>query len=380
MGVAYVSVQWNRQKKFYDAVLIGGVAVYLALFGVVTKVLFPLVTDEIMLMRAFGTAAFLLLHIILCIGPLCRLNPKCVPLLYNRRHAGVTMFTLGLVHAALVVVTYHAGGDTNPILSIFVGSPFNGSVSGLPFQPFGFFALMILFLMAATSHDFWLANLSAPVWKSLHMLVYIAYSLLVLHVTFGALQGEGSPVYVIATALGLLTVLGLHLIAGARERAADLDCSRRRSSSKSQITAGEAAPSEPSTFNLQPSTTENGFIDACAIADIPENRARIVCLSGERVAIFKYERKVSAVSNVCQHQNGPLGEGKIVFGCITCPWHGYQYQPDTGASPPPFVEKVPTFNVRVKNGRVLVHPRPNPAGTRAEPALIEEREAVEATL
>jgi len=90
------------------------------------------------------------------------------------------------------------------------------------------------------------------------------------------------------------------------------------------------------------------------------------------VAIFKYDGKISAVSNVCQHQNGPLGEGKIVFGCITCPWHGYQYQPDTGASPPPFVEKVPTFNVRVRNGRVFVHPQPNPAGTRAEPALMEK--------
>ncbi len=163
MGVEYVSVQWNRQKKFYDAVLIGGVAAYLAIFGVLTKIFFPHVTDEIMLMRAFGTAAFLLLHIILCIGPLCRLNPQFLPLLYNRRHAGVTMFTLGLVHAALVVITYHAGGDTNPILSIFKGSPLNGSISGVPFQPFGFFALVILFLMAATSHDFWLANLSAPV-------------------------------------------------------------------------------------------------------------------------------------------------------------------------------------------------------------------------
>src|SRR5206468_10977155 len=118
--------------------------------------------------------------------------------------------------------------------------------------------------------------------------------------------------------------------------------------------------------------TEDDFVNACAIADIPENRARIVCLSGERVAIFKYDGKISAVSNVCQHQNGPLGEGKIVFGCITCPWHGYQYQPDTGASPPPFVEKVPTFNVHVKNGRVFVHPKPNPAGTRAEPARAAE--------
>ena len=375
MGVEYVSIQWNRQKKFYDAVLIGGVAAYLAIFGVLTKMFFPHVTDEIMLMRAFGTAAFLLLHIILCIGPLCRLNPQFLPLLYNRRHAGVTMFTLGLVHAALVVITYHAGGDTNPILSIFKGSPLNGSVSGVPFQPFGFFALVILFLMAATSHDFWLANLSAPVWKSLHMLVYVAYALLVLHVTFGVLQGEGSPLYVVAAALGLMTVLGLHFKAARREVALDREtpCSSRREEahSESPITHQASRITESQSL-VTSAATEGGFVDACAVADIPENRARIVCLSGERVAIFKYDGKISAVSNVCQHQNGPLGEGKIVFGCITCPWHGYQYQPDTGASPPPFLEKVPTFKVRVRNGRVFVHPKPNPAGTRAEPARTTE--------
>jgi nitrite reductase/ring-hydroxylating ferredoxin subunit/DMSO/TMAO reductase YedYZ heme-binding membrane subunit len=343
MGVEYVTVQWNRQKRFYDLVLVGGVAVYLIVFGVLTELLFPFVTDEIMLMRALGTAAFLLLHIILCIGPLCRLSPKFLPLLYNRRHAGVTMFVLALAHAGLVLATYHAAGDVNPLLSIFVSSPVDGTGAGIPFQPFGFFALIILFLMAATSHDFWLANLSAPVWKSLHMLVYVAYGLLILHVTFGALQGETSLVYLAATALGLLTVLGLHLTAARRERAKDAESVR---------------------------SNGDGYVDACSVAEIPENRARMVCLSGERVAIFKYDGKISAVSNVCQHQNGPLGEGKIIYGCITCPWHGYQYKPDTGASPPPFVEKVPTFNVRVKDGRVFVHPRPNPAGTLAEPALI----------
>ena len=345
MGVNYIAVQWNRQKKLYDAVLVSGVATYLVIFSVLTKLLFPRVTDEIMLIRAFGSGAFVLLHVILCIGPLCRLNPRLLPLLYNRRHAGVTMFLLGLIHAVLVIATYHAGSDTNPILSIFVSSPLNGSVSGVPFQPFGFFALLILFLMAATSHDFWLANLSAPIWKTLHMLVYVAYALLVLHVTFGALQGEASPVYVGAMAAGLVAVLGLHLSAARKERPVD---------------------------EQHDAVKLDDFVDACAVADIPENRARIVCLSGERVAIFKYDGKISAVSNVCQHQNGPLGEGKILDGCITCPWHGYQYLPDTGASPPPFVEKVPTFNVRVKNGRVLVHPKPNPAGTKVEPALIEK--------
>lgn len=361
MSVEYVAVQWNRQKRFYDAVLIGSVAIYLVIFAALTELLFPFVTEEIMLMRAFGTAAFLLLHVILCIGPLCRLNPKFLPLLYNRRHAGVTMFLLALIHAVLVVLTYQAGGDTNPILGIFKGSPLTGSVNGVPFQPFGFFALLILFLMAATSHDFWLANLTAPVWKSLHMLVYAAYALLVLHVTFGVMEGEGSPVYVVVVALGLTAVIGLHIIAAQRE--VPLDADSRNTQHATRV------PENSSLIASSP--TDDGFVDACAVAEIAENRARIVCLSGERVAIFKYDGKISAVSNVCQHQNGPLGEGKIVSGCITCPWHGYQYRPDTGASPPPFVEKVPTFNLKVSNGRVFVHPRPNPAGTRAEPALIK---------
>jgi len=203
------------------------------------------------------------------------------------------------------------------------------------------------------------------------MLVYLAYSLLVLHVTFGVLQGEGSPVYVVATALGLVTVLGLHLTAAKRERGLDSSSRITHLSRRSQAKADHASRLTESQSLLASAAAEDDYVDACAVSDIPENRARIVCLSGERVAIFKYDGKVSAVSNVCQHQNGPLGEGKIVFGCITCPWHGYQYVPETGASPPPFVEKVPTFNVRVKNGRVFVHPRPNPAGTGAEPAMIE---------
>jgi nitrite reductase/ring-hydroxylating ferredoxin subunit len=93
-------------------------------------------------------------------------------------------------------------------------------------------------------------------------------------------------------------------------------------------------------------------------------------ISGERVAIFRYDGKISAVSNVCQHQNGPLGEGKIGDdGCITCPWHGFQYKPETGASPPPFTEKVPTFNVKIADGKVFVHRKPNKAGTFVEPAV-----------
>ena len=115
---------------------------------------------------------------------------------------------------------------------------------------------------------------------------------------------------------------------------------------------------------------DDGFVEVCKIDWISERCATIVSLSGERVAVFRYDGKVSAISNVCQHQNGPLGEGRIIDGCVTCPWHGYQYRPESGSAPSPFKEKIPTLRVKVVEGAVFVHPRPNAPGTYVEPAEI----------
>jgi nitrite reductase/ring-hydroxylating ferredoxin subunit len=92
-----------------------------------------------------------------------------------------------------------------------------------------------------------------------------------------------------------------------------------------------------------------------------------VTIAGERVAVFRYDGRVAALSSVCQHQNGPLGEGRVIDGCVTCPWHGYQYRPEDGGSPPPFTEKIHTYRARVSAGRVQVNPAPLPAGTRVPP-------------
>lgn len=348
MSIGYQAISWNRQKRVYDAVLLSGVGLYLALFVGLGAMIHPHATAETLIIRGFGTAAFLLLHIVLCIGPLCRLDARFLPLLYNRRHLGVTTFVLGLGHGGLALFQFHALGNVDPLVSLFVSNTRFDSVAEFPFQALGFFALVILFLMAATSHDFWLHNLSAPLWKRLHMLVYGAWALLVAHVTLGALQSERSPVLVVQVGVGAAVVLGLHLAAAVKERRVD--------------GAG--------------TTVSDEYVEVCNVDRIPENRAVIASVGGERVAVFRYDGKIAAVSNVCQHQNGPLGEGRIIDGCITCPWHGYQYVPETGASPPPFKEKVPTFCTRVEDGRVFVQARPNLPGTRVEPSRIEIAEAV----
>ncbi|MGH7491346.1 MAG: Rieske 2Fe-2S domain-containing protein [bacterium] len=353
MSVSYRAVGWNRQKRIYDLVLLGSVALYLTIFVAVGAIWHPYATIETLLIRGLGTAALLLLHVILIIGPLCRLDARFLPLLYNRRHMGVTMFALAAAHGGFSIFQYHALSNLNPLVSVLASNTNYSSLPDFPFEILGIFALIILFLMAATSHDFWLANLTAPVWKSLHMMVYVAYALLVMHVTLGWLQSDTSPVLAGLLAAGMAAVLGVHLVAAYGERKID---------TQEFVEGG------------------GGFVAVCRVDDIPECRARIFTLSGERVAVFKYDGKISAVSNVCQHQNGPLGEGKIVDGCITCPWHGYQYLPDAGTSPPPFAEKIPTFNLKVEDGKIFVHPRPNPPGTRVKPAPVSQTASLQMNL
>ena len=188
MSHDYQAVGWNRQKKVYDRTLLLGVLAFLVLFIGFGAVLRPNWTAETLMIRGFGVGAFLLLHVILSIGPLCRLDARFLPLLYNRRHMGVTMFTLAFLHGGLAFVQFHVAGDVHPLVSLFTATTSYDSFAWFPFQPLGFGALAILFLMAATSHDFWLANLGAPTWKALHMSVYVAYALLVGHVGLGVLQ------------------------------------------------------------------------------------------------------------------------------------------------------------------------------------------------
>ncbi len=347
MSNAYRLVQWNRHKVVYDVLLGVGIGAYLVGFVAVSKFAAPadrVVSDEVLIIRALATCAFALLTIILCIGPLARLSPRFSPLLYNRRHLGVTMCIIALVHALLAAGYYGGFGGANPLRAVLAAGTFR-SISGFPFEWFGLFSLIILLVMAATSHDFWLTNLGARAWKWIHMSVYVAYVSLVMHVALGILQSEPSLPYVALMGASVALVGGLHAIVGYREWQRDKRGTIARA--------------------------DDSWIDIASVDDIPDTRAKVVCLNNaERIAVFRNGDSFSAVTNVCAHQGGPLGEGKIVGGCITCPWHGYQYLPHNGQSPPPFTEKIATYEVRVRGNRVEVNANALPAGTPVEPAKV----------
>ena len=347
MGHAYKAIQWTPYKKRFDVVLAVGVVFFIAAYIFAAIRAAPLgesYSPPQILLRALGAGAFSLLTIILCIGPLARLSPRFLPLLYNRRHLGVACFLLALLHALLVLVWYHGFSNVNPLVSLLVSNPRYESIQGFPFESLGLAVLAVLFVMAATSHDFWNANLGPGLWKALHMSVYVAYAALAGHILLGAMQNDRGAVYPAAVGAAVALVVALHLMTGWREVRRD----------------AEATPPAP-----------DGWLDAGLAADIPDKRGRILApQDGERIAVFRDGERVFALSNRCRHQGGPLGEGRIVDGCVTCPWHGFQYGPD-GAAPPPFTEKIPAFRTRIINGRVFVDPEPLPLGATIQPSLLK---------
>lgn len=80
-------------------------------------------------------------------------------------------------------------------------------------------------------------------------------------------------------------------------------------------------------------------------------------VSGRLVAVYHAEGKFYGLDGVCSHQGGPLAEGKVDSGVVTCPWHGWQYRlPDGAYTVSPSVRQA-CFPVRIETDRILVGER-----------------------
>ena len=340
MSVGFRAVQWNRAKLVYDVSLVAGTVAFIAGFvalGALIEAPHARAERTGLFIRACGSCAFLMLTIILMIGPLARLDRRFLPLLYNRRHFGVLTFLVACLHVWFMLDWYMAQGLLPTLLPELMNTADYGKFIGFPFKLLGVAALLILFRMAATSHDYWLAFLTPPVWKALHMLLYVAYGLVMMHVALGAMQSNRHVLVPMLFGGAFAAVTLVHLVAGWRERRHDKGL-----------------------------MTPDGWLAVGPPQSIPDKAARIVTApGGERIAVFRDGAQVGAVTNLCAHQNGPLGEGRIVNGCITCPWHGYEYRLADGCAPEPFTEKLATYPVRLNRGIVEVDPHPLPPGTPA---------------
>ncbi len=78
-------------------------------------------------------------------------------------------------------------------------------------------------------------------------------------------------------------------------------------------------------------------------------------VKGTLVAVFNVGGELRAIGEKCTHRGGPLEKGPVTGHVVTCPWHGSQFNLDTGeVVRGPATVPEPTFRVRIENNVLVV--------------------------
>lgn len=110
------------------------------------------------------------------------------------------------------------------------------------------------------------------------------------------------------------------------------------------------------------------WADVCAAQDVIEGQAISVMLDGVAIVLTRIGGQPVAMADRCTHRGGPLHEGAVDNGCISCPWHGSRFNLQNGVvDRGPATRPQPILEVRVTEGRVQVR-RSEARSLRTNPA------------
>ena len=97
------------------------------------------------------------------------------------------------------------------------------------------------------------------------------------------------------------------------------------------------------------------FIRLASESDLPApNEAKEFPCGDKTICVANVSGEISAMDNICLHRGGPLGQGVISGGKVVCPWHGWAWDPKTGAAAQDSSMKVAVYPLKIEGGDVLI--------------------------
>lgn len=98
------------------------------------------------------------------------------------------------------------------------------------------------------------------------------------------------------------------------------------------------------------------FVRAAKVESIPLGTIAEVEVSGKTIAVANVAGKLFAISGICLHEGGPLGEGALNGKVLICPWHAWEYDVTTGkiAGSPADAEGISCYPVEIRGEDVFV--------------------------
>jgi nitrite reductase/ring-hydroxylating ferredoxin subunit len=120
------------------------------------------------------------------------------------------------------------------------------------------------------------------------------------------------------------------------------------------MTLAEGVGVDQTTFE-DTSTDWMAVLEDTALQD---GQMRCVEADGTQVLLVRSGGVLSALSNRCSHRGGPLHEGKLEDGTVTCPWHDSVFDVRDGSLiHGPAAYPQPAWETRVRHGRIEVRRR-----------------------
>ena len=90
--------------------------------------------------------------------------------------------------------------------------------------------------------------------------------------------------------------------------------------------------------------------------DVTPGDMKLVTLDSEEVVIANVDGKYFAFNNMCPHAEGPLVEGELIGGIVTCLWHASPFDVKMGEAQEGGVtdDPVATYDVRIKGSDIQI--------------------------
>jgi nitrite reductase/ring-hydroxylating ferredoxin subunit/uncharacterized membrane protein len=96
-------------------------------------------------------------------------------------------------------------------------------------------------------------------------------------------------------------------------------------------------------------------------SELAEGQMTSVDMGDMPVLLVRDRGEIFAMANRCNHRGGPLDEGELNDGCVTCPWHGSRFELRNGdLERGPASSPQPAFDTRVRNGRIEIRQATDP--------------------
>jgi nitrite reductase [NAD(P)H] small subunit len=100
---------------------------------------------------------------------------------------------------------------------------------------------------------------------------------------------------------------------------------------------------------------DDGWVTVGSAADVPLLEGRSVDVNGRRIAVFRLPDGWAAIDHTCPHRGGPLSDGIVAGGCVTCPLHNQRFSLVSGERQDATGPGVRTYDIRERDGRLELH-------------------------